>query len=59
MDLDQYPRGLPEPLRAEYDKYIKDPKRYEKLYPVCFRILKSYIGTPDVKEKDQRKSSRK
>jgi len=53
MDSDKYPDGLPESLRPEYDKYLTDTKRYEKLYPVCFRILLKYIGTSDGKDKRQ------
>lgn len=40
----KYPEGLPENLRPEYDKYISDPKRYEKLYPVAYKLLLKYIG---------------
>lgn len=42
--LDQYPKDLPENLKPEYDKYMKDPKKYMKLYPVAYSILKKYIG---------------
>lgn len=42
--MDQYPKELPENLKPEYDKYIKDPKRYKKLYPVAYSILVKYIG---------------
>ena len=58
MDLDQYPRGLPENLRQEYDKYVADPKRYVKLHPVCYKLLLKYIGA-DRGQKDQRKPNRK
>ena len=44
MNLDQYPKGLPENLRKEYEIYIKDPQRYEKVYPVCYKLLLKYIG---------------
>ena len=39
----KYPKGIPENLKGEYDKYIQDPKRYMKLYPVAYSILKKYI----------------
>lgn len=39
----KYPEGLPENLRPEYDKYKSDPKRYEKLHPVIFKLLLPYI----------------
>lgn len=42
--MNHYPKKLPENLKKEYDKYLKDPKRYIKLYPVCWGILKKYIG---------------
>ncbi len=46
-----YPKGLPDNLRAEYDKYKKDPKRYVKLYPVIYKILSKYLGEPNGQEK--------
>lgn len=39
----KYPEGLPENLRPEYDKYIADPRRYEKLHPVIYKLLLKYI----------------
>tara|TARA_R100001086_G_scaffold242322_1_gene169931 strand:+ start:3594 stop:3752 length:159 start_codon:yes stop_codon:yes gene_type:complete len=48
--MDQYPPQLPENLKPEYDKYIKDPKKYRKLYPVAYSILVKYIGANDGKE---------
>lgn len=47
MNLDQYPKGLPENLRKEYEKYLADPKRYKKLYPVAYSILAKYIEEPN------------
>ena len=57
MDLDKYPLDLPENLRSEYDKYLQDPKRYEKLHSVCYKLLLKYIGTPNG-EKSKRQSSK-
>jgi hypothetical protein len=50
MDSDQYPKGLPENLKGEYEKYAKDPKRYIKLHPVCYQILLKYIGATNGKK---------
>lgn len=43
MKLNEYPKGLPEQLQSEYEKYIADPKRYEKLYPVAYKLLSKYL----------------
>ena len=51
MNLDQYPKGLPEQLRKEYEKYISDSKRYIKLYPVAYKLLSKYIGADSGKTK--------
>jgi hypothetical protein len=48
--MSKYPKTLPENLKGEYDKYLKDPKRYVKLYPVCWSILKKYIGAENGQE---------
>lgn len=45
--MNEYPKGLPENLKGEYVKYLKDPKKYKKLYPVCYRLLSKYIGNND------------
>lgn len=58
MGNPQYPDNLPEELQTEYLKYISDPKRYEKLHPVCYRILIKYIRTPNVKEESKRRSTK-
>lgn len=49
--MNHYPKGIPENLKREYDKYVQDPKRYRKLYPVAYSILSKYIGIQDGKEK--------
>jgi len=46
----KWPKGIPENLKKEYEKYIEDPKRYMKLYPVAYAILSKYIGTKNGKE---------
>ena len=51
--MNHYPKGLPENLKGEYDKYISDKKRYMKLYPVAFSILKKYIGEPNGREEEK------
>lgn len=45
-----YPANLPEYLKSEYDKYLADPKKYQKLHPVSFKLLNQYIGTNHVKK---------
>lgn len=44
MDSDKYPKDLPNNLRPEYDKYLQDPKKYARMYPVCYKLLLKYIG---------------
>ena len=56
MDPQEYPVGLPENLKPEYLKYIQDPKKYARMYPVCMKLLSKYLGIPNGKEKDQRQS---
>ena len=58
MATNQYPDGLPKELQSEYDKYLKDPKRYAKLHPVCFRILTKYIGNSHGKKEDKRRATK-
>lgn len=53
----KYPKGLPDNLKGEYDKYKKDEKRYRKLYPVAYSILNKYIGADNGKEKDHKESN--
>lgn len=50
MTLDEYPKGLPDNLQKEYDKYLQDPKKYARMYPVCYKLLLQYIGNPNGKE---------
>lgn len=38
-----YPNELPGHLKTEYERYVKDPKKYKKLYPVSWRILAQYL----------------
>lgn len=58
MNPKSYPEDLPTNLRAEYDKYVSDPKRYQKLHPVGFKVLSKYIGKSNGKEsKSQRRTS--
>lgn len=42
--MNQYPKDLPDNLRQEYDKYIADPRKYERLHPVIYKLLLKYIG---------------
>ena len=35
---------IPDQLKSEVEKYLKDPKRYVKLYPVAFKVIKPYLG---------------
>ena len=50
MDSDKYPKGLPENLRPEYDKFLLDPKKYARMYPVCHKILLKYTGAGNGKK---------
>lgn len=45
--MNKYPPTLPDNLKSEYDKYLQDPKRYIKLYPVAYSILSKYLQEPD------------
>jgi len=36
---------IPEELKAELEKYLKDPKRYRKLHPVIYKMLQKYLET--------------
>lgn len=58
MGKPQYPDNLPEELQTEYLKYIADPKRYEKLHPVCFKIIKTYLESTNGKPKRNMESSK-
>lgn len=44
MKLNEYPKNLPEQLKPEYEKYLNNPDKYKKLYPVCWKLLQKYIG---------------
>jgi len=36
---------MPEGLRKEYTKYLEDPKRFVRLHPVIYKMLKPYLKT--------------
>ena len=59
MDLDQYPRGLPEHLREQYDKYVQAPKRFKALYPVIFKLLLTYMEPQHGKESQSKRRTSK
>ena len=52
MDSVEYPQGLPDNMKPEYKKYLLDPRKYARMYPVCHKILLKYIGTPNGKKED-------
>lgn len=49
MDI---PHGVPEHLREEYLKMLKDEKKYSRMYPIAYGILKSYTKESHGKEED-------
>lgn len=58
MGSNRYPDNLPKELQSEYDKYLADPKKYQKLHPVCYKLIIKYIRTSNVKEESKRQSSK-
>lgn len=37
------PSCIPEELKDEYFKYIRDKLKYQNLYPVLHKIIQSYL----------------
>lgn len=37
------PESIPEELRDEYFKYVRDKLKYKNLYPVLYKIIQSYL----------------
>ena len=36
--------NMPENLMKEYRKYLLDPKKYARMYPVAYKVLLPYLN---------------